>query len=134
MKKIIIFLFITLISVGIVAFANTKISSAENNVETVDNILVFKQNLYSANDTISIYYVKSLNGYKVYSETNLNKQSPNKLKTIIKTDIKIVDNYKGDCYVTCNNLNEVYKLFKSLYGKYNNYINDNIDISFNFQL
>ena len=130
MKKLMTLLFVAIVSTT--AFAAT--TSATNSATTraaesaaVSADLVIKQTIKFSNGQapITIYYVKEGGKYKLYSETDLSKQSPSKLKQMDTTKVELVKTYKGKCQLTCNSLKEVADLGYSLYGKYGKYIDFN---------
>lgn len=111
MKKIILML--------LMVIATTATFAKDQN----ENVFVVKQTLnFENSEDIVIYYVYENKEYKVYSETNLNKESPTKLENIVDFNVTIQETYKGDCYVTCKSIKEVLDLGTALYAKYGNHL------------
>lgn len=127
MKKLMTLLFAGIVSVSAFA-ATTSASTSATNMATASAVtsadLVIKQTIEFGNGqpAVTIYYVKENDLYKVYSETDLSKQSPSKLKQMSKSKIELAKTYKGKCQLTCNSLKEVADLGYTLYGKYGKYV------------
>lgn len=115
MKKI-MFLFVMLLST-IATFSNVKSESLLNDI-VIEQTITFK----NSDEKIIIWYVKRDKVYQVYSNTDLTKQSPKKLKNAKDTTIRIASSYYGKCFLTCNSLNEVCRIAADLYQKYGNYV------------
>lgn len=124
MKKFFLLLFVAIVS-SVSTFAANANASASASTNDAD--LVIKQTIKFENQSqpITIYYVKQNDVYQVYSETDLSKQSPSKLKKMDSTKVELAKTYKGKCQLTCNSLKEVADLGYTLYGKYGKYVDFN---------
>jgi hypothetical protein len=123
MKKMIMFLIGILMSMSVSALGITT----NSNEESVD--FVVKQTISIKNENpIVVYYVKSGDVYKLYSEVDLLHQNTNKIPDITGTSFKIVSKPKGNCYVTCKSLKEVTEIGIKLYNQYSKLIPQNISI------
>ena len=106
-----------------VAIASTTAFGATTSAtESADLVIKQTINFEHGQPPITIYYVKENSLYKVYSETDLSKQSPSQLKKMSKSKIELAKSYKGKCYMTCDNLKEVLDLGADLYSKYKHYV------------
>lgn len=117
MKKI-LFLLLCGMLMSVSTFAATNEPSEKLNSLIVKQTIEFSD----TSDTLVIYYVKENGVYKVYSESDLTKQNPQRLSVVNGSNFKKVSSYKGKCYVICNSLKEVVNLGYFLYQKYNKYI------------
>lgn len=117
MKKI-LFLLLCGMLISVSTFASTENPSDKIATFVVKQTIEFSD----SNDTLVIYYVKEGGVYKVYSESDLTKQNPQRLSVVNGSNFKKVSSYKGKCYVTCNSLREAVDLGYALYKKYNKYI------------
>ena len=108
MKKFTIFLIGLIAVFGLSAFAATKSSQ-----------LVVKQTITFEDDSkVEIYYVKADGKYRVFSETNLEKESFQRLLNTKSSNFEKASSYKGKCYYEAKTLQEVYKTFDRLAQKY----------------
>lgn len=133
MKKVILFSVIALIIMAFTGFvANATNKTQEVVTESCSNdSLIVKQTITFQNSSeLVIYYSKIGSEYKVYSETDLSRQSPKKLQTVTNSTFEFVSEVKGTCYVNCKSIKEVLNLGSDLYNKYGHYLNpDNIEIN-----
>lgn len=101
--------------------------TTNSNEKSVD--FVVKQTISVKNENpIVVYYVKSDNTYKLYSETDLLHQDTRKIADITGTSFTFVLEPKGKCYVTCKSLKEVAEIGANLYKQYSKLIPQNINI------
>ena len=92
MKKFFLLLFVAIVS-SVSTFAANANASASASTNDAD--LVIKQTIKFEDQSqpITIYYVKQNDVYQVYSETDLSKQSPSKLKKMDSTKVELAKTY-----------------------------------------
>lgn len=91
-------------SISLSAFAGTRTSSVRVNksekVAVPANIIVKQSITFMDGKTIVVFYKKTGNDCKVYSNENLNKYGVSDLMRIKSTNFERTDHVEGKCYAS----------------------------------
>ncbi len=117
MKKFILFLMVTLMSVmaSTPASAKTDKNTVKDLVPT--NIVVKQTTTFSDGRTLTLYYKKSGTQCEVYSPCNAGDYSMDDASKIKSTNFEVVDKVEGKLYKKAS-LGEVTRIIKRLVSQY----------------